>query len=757
MSRAKLDALRQRASRRRLAIALASTGPLALAMVALGLRVAGMPLALAVALLGALALAWIGWRAARVDDTWLARRLDALAPVMDDSAALLFRDPDTLATLPRLQHARLQARLSALAVDPRPAWPWRVLSVSAGFALAMLLAIWLWPARERVASVDAGTVATATAHATQLTHSELTIEPPSYTGLPLRQLATLDARAPQDARLRWHLRFDPQPSKVALLFHDGSRLALTRNGDDWQGERALPASALYRVALEGAPPLADDRLYRLDAVLDQAPEVRVLQPDKTLNLLDAGQKTWPLTFEASDDYAIARAELSITLAQGGGENIEVKEQIVALTSEPLAGRDDPPSRDRAAAREATASRPALTPALASQVVPPSPAGRERDGRGLPVAVRYAHVLDLAAMGLSMGDDVIVRLVVTDNREPQPNTTRSASFILRWPADVSSDSAGLEGIVQRTLPAYFRSQRQIIIDSEALLAEKTQLDEAKFMARSDTLGVDQRILRLRYGQFMGEESETRETHSEADEHAEADADDASTQEAPAATHEHADASTPTKFGEAGNVLAQYGHTHDIAEAATLLDPETKAILKSALAEMWQAELHLRQGDPALALPYEYRALEFVKQVQQSTRIYLARVGLELPAPEEARRLSGKRDDLTDRVGTLAPASGDDTTIIQLWQTLAGSETPDWDAAQTWVAARQATLPDALGVLAALDSARRDRDCTACRARLRALLWPLLPQPAAASAPRVAPDASGRAYLDALHSTAAEDAR
>jgi hypothetical protein len=771
MSRAKLDALRQRASRRRLAIALASTGPLALAMVALALRVAGMPLALAVALLGVLALAWIGWRATRVDDTWLARRLDALAPVMDDSTALLFRDPDTLATLPRLQHARLQARLSALAVDPRPAWPWRVLSVSAGFALAMLLAIWLWPARERVASVDAGTVAAATAHATQLTHSELTIEPPTYTGLPLRQVATLDAKAPQDARLRWHLRFDPQPSEAALLFHDGSRLALTRNGDDWQGERALPASALYRVALEGAPPLADDRLYRLDAVLDQAPEVRVLQPDKTLNLLDAGQKTWPLTFEASDDYAIARAELSITLAQGGGENIEVKEQTVALTGEPggTASQSQAPSAGDGRAHPGAAPSPAqrgkvptaeagaLSPIAPQAATSFSTTTTDGNTRAQLAAVRYSHVLDLAALGFALGDDVIVRLVVTDNRAPQPNTTRSASFILRWPADVSSDSAGLEGIVQRTLPAYFRSQRQIIIDSEALLAEKTQLDEAKFMARSDTLGVDQRILRLRYGQFMGEESETRETHSEADEHADADADDPSTQKTPAATHEHADASTPTKFGEAGNVLAQYGHTHDIAEAATLLDPETKAILKSALAEMWQAELHLRQGDPALALPYEYRALEFVKQVQQSTRIYLARVGLELPAPDEARRLSGKRDGLTDRVGTLVPASGDDTTIIQLWQTLAGSETPDWDAAQTWVAARQATLPDALGVLAALDSARRDRDCTACRARLRALLWPLLPQPAAASAPRVAPDASGRAYLDALHSTAAEDAR
>ena len=61
-------------------------------------------------------------------------------------------------------------------------------------------------------------------------------------------------------------------------------------------------------------------------------------------------------------------------------------------------------------------------------------------------------------------------------------------------------------MQKTLPAYFRSQRQIIIDSEALLAERAALDEAKFLARADAIGVDQKILRLRYGQFLGEESE-----------------------------------------------------------------------------------------------------------------------------------------------------------------------------------------------------------------------------------------------------------
>src|SRR6185437_1771152 len=140
-----------------------------------------------------------------------------------------------------------------------------------------------------------------------------------------------------------------------------------------------------------------------------------------------------LAFEANDDYGIAAASLTITLAQGTGENIAFKEQTLALAGEDI---------DTA-----------------------NPGRRQR----------YRHQLDLGALGIARGDDVIVRLAVSDDREPQPNTTKSASFIVRWPPEASSDSSGLEGLVEKAMPAYFRSQRQIIIDTENLIAEQTKLD------------------------------------------------------------------------------------------------------------------------------------------------------------------------------------------------------------------------------------------------------------------------------------------
>lgn len=727
---ARLHRLHGQVMRRRCAILALVAIPLSVAIFALAARIGGAVAALVVALLALAVVAVFAWRAWRgIDEVWLARRLDASAAQMDDSAALLFLDATALSELQRLQQARVRARLAEVDVDLRPAWPWSRLYVAFAAALALLLGAALW----QPPAYDGGDANQATindaAKATALRRTQIEIEAPGYTQVSPRSETALDAKAPEGSRLRWTLRFDPEPRAAALVFHDGRRVALAREGDDWRGELLLGTSTLYRVALEGAPPPADDRLHRLDAIPDRAPEVRVLEPEKTLTLLEAQQKNWNLVFEADDDYGIASAELQVTLAQGGGENITFKEQTIALTPASLTT----PSAART-----------LQPLVAASTS--FPASRERDGSGPYVRYRYAHTLDLASLGLSMGDDVIVRAIVTDNREPKPNTTRSASFILRWPAEASNDSAALEGVVQKTMPAYFRSQRQIIIDSEALLAERAKVDDKTFLDRSDAIGVDQKVLRLRYGQFLGEESETHAQHADAQEQAEQSAHE----EGEAEHHEHTDAhaTQPATFGKEGDIVAEYGHVHDIAEAATLLDPETKATLKSALAEMWQAELHLRQGKPDEALPYEYRALEFIKQVQQSTRIYLARVGLELPAPDEARRLSGERKGVDDRTGSLAAATDDAATIAQLWRSLESGAAPDWSEAETWLRARAANVPDALGMLTAIDRARRDPACTECRAALRGLLWPLLPTPASANAPRAAPNESGRVYLDAL---------
>ena len=682
-------------------------------------RVASPGIAISVAIFSIALLAFLAWRRMRAfDTTWLVRQLDARRTDLDDSTDLLLAPPATLNPLQQLQQARVRERLRTTpAPDLRAPWPWPRIAAAWIAALVVIALALLWPAR----GVDVNTLAPSDEVAPSvpgiphLVAQRLHVAPPAYTGVAAHAEAMLDAKAPVGSRLTWTLRFEPQPSSAALIFHDGQRIALTRDDDTWQATQVLAKSTLYRVVAAGTEGQPPTKLRRLDAIPDRAPEVKVLAPDRGLSLVTVGQTRWPLSFEARDDYGVApTATLKLTLAQGSGENIAFKEQTMTL-----------------------------------------------HGAGPATARRFTASLDLKALGMAVGDDLIAQLTVQDTRSPSPQRAQSPGLILRWPADLGQESTGLEGLVKKVMPAYFRSQRQIIIDAEALQKQKRSLATDTFVTRSDAIGVDQRILRLRYGQFLGEEAEGEPqpppTNDADDDHAEGDGHDHAGETAQVDDghgHGQATSATGAAFGREGDVLEAYGHTHDHAEAATLLDPETRATLKKALDQMWQSELHLRQGHPDQALPFAYKALEYIKQVQQATRIYLARVGPELPPIDETRRLGGDRTGIAPRVlGALARPPNDDAPApARAWTSLANDAVPadvaDLDALQAWLRGNEARVPDALDLFAAIDEVRGDPACAPCRQRLRALLWSASAQPPAQVPRRGAVDEAGRRYLDAL---------
>ncbi|KOR40664.1 hypothetical protein ADT25_18600 [Xanthomonas oryzae] len=746
MSTPALQQAWQAARRRQAAGVLLFGLPLAAVPAALawraGAQAAGVPLLLVGLLaLGALALL----AARRLDQTWLIRRLDR-DPDLEDSSDLLFAPVAQLGPLQTLQRQRLEQRLCSTPRDLRPAWPWRCALPWSVLGVLACLALVLWPhpAPQRALPADRVAAARASSGAPTLRQAQLRSSPPAYTGLPAALLPGLDARVPAGTRLDWQLQVGPAPRSVALRLTDGRTVALARqgDGDTWQGHWIAERASLYRILIDGTP--ADRPLHRLEVLPDRPPQVRVLAPEQSLVLWSPANRSWTLRFEANDDYAVAAsAELRLTLAQGSGENITFTTQRRTLTG-------SGPARQRS----------------------------------------FATTLEPRALGVTAGDDLIAQLIVHDTRQPGPQEGRSASVILRWPPPEQTMAAGLEASVKQTLPAYFRSQRQIIIDAEALLKETPRLDAATFLKRADAIGVDQRLLRLRYGQFLGEESEGAPhgpPTGDAPPTSDAPADDLPTADAPSApaaasdTHagrdhdDHAHDAHATEpgaaalddhahdhggsngrperrsVGQAENVLAEFGHTHDHAEAATLLDPQTRALLRAALDQMWQSEGELRQGHPERALPYANKALGFIKQVQQAERIYLARVGTQLPPIDPSRRLSGDRAGLGDRAAGLDTRPDPDPSALQLWDAL-GEPAPVSDATLAryarWLQTRQDRLHDPLSLAAAVETLRAEPDCVSCRAQLRAQVWRTLLAPPAAPHRRAAPDARGQRYLDAL---------
>ncbi|MBV6807724.1 DUF4175 domain-containing protein [Xanthomonas euvesicatoria] len=751
MSTPALQRAWQAARRRQAAGVLLFGLPWAALPAALAWRAGAQVAVVVLLLLGLLALGGAALLAARrLDQAWLIRRLDRDAD-LEDSSDLLFAPIAQLGPLQTLQRQRLEQRLRSTPRDLRPAWPWRrawpwsVLGVLACGALLL----WPQPATQRTPPTDRVAAARASSGAPTLRQAQLRSSPPAYTGLPAARLPGLDAKVPAGTRLNWQLQVSPAPRSVALRLTDGRTVALAREGssETWQGHWVAERATLYRILIDGAP--ADRQLHRLDVLPDRPPQVRVLAPEQSLVLWSPANRSWTLRFEASDDYAVAAsAELRLTLAQGSGENITFSTQRRTLTG-------SGPARQRG----------------------------------------FATTVQPQALGMAAGDDLIAQLIVHDTRQPGPQEGRSASVILRWPPPEQTMASGLEASVKQTLPAYFRSQRQIIIDAQALLKEKPRLDAASFLKRSDAIGVDQRLLRLRYGQFLGEESEgapqgpptadapptsdapaddlptadmptadapsapaaASDTHAAHDHDAHDHDHDAHASESGAAAlddHDHGGSDgrpERSSFGQAENVLAEFGHTHDHAEAATLLDPQTRALLRAALDQMWQSEGELRQGHPERALPYANKALGFIKQVQQAERIYLARVGTQLPPIDPSRRLSGDRAGLGDRAAGLDTRPAPDPSALQLWDAL-GEAAPVPDATLAryaqWLQTQHDRLHDPLGLAAAVETLRAEPDCARCRTQLRVQVWRTLLAPSAAPHRRAAPDARGQRYLDAL---------
>ena len=675
--------------------------PILIALTALAWRVGGLPAGVAVlAVGGGLCLFLAHRRATGFDRRWLVGKLDGSRRDMDDSAELLFEDPQTLGDLQKLQQARLLGRLAAgspaaLAAD----WSRRPIAAAWIAAAVVVAGAVLWPRGEDrpVVLAPSAENTPVTAGMPRLVGQNLRIVPPAYTGLPMRDEPRLDVRAPAGSRLEWTLRFDPQAEAPTLATLAGAKLEVRRSGDNWVASRVLDASFLYRIdPAAGRGPVPP--LHRIDATPDAPPSIKVVSPAESLTMATAGQRSWAPVFAVTDDYGVAsNARLRVTLAMGEGENITFTEREIAVS-----------------------------------------------GSGSPRDRRFAPRLDFAALGFGPGGDLVVQLIVRDNRSPGPQEVRGPSLILRWPSASRTEGSGLEGMVNTTLPAYFRSQRQIIIDAEALIRQRRGLTADRYLSRSTGIGGDQEILRGRYSQFLGGESEGQPelpTNDAAEVHTDDDGHDHGPRRAPSAG-----------FGAPEDVLAQFGHPHDDSPAASL-DPQTRELLRQAVDAMWQSELELKQGRPDLALPHANRALNFIKEVQQATRIFLARVGPELPPIDPARRMTGKREGIESRRLSIAPVAAADGPVAAAWRALGqGPEAVRgpvaFDALERWIGANADRLPDPLALSGALDAVRRDPDCGACRQRLRALLWTAMERPPANLARRRPADAAGSRYLGAL---------
>ncbi|UYZ62019.1 DUF4175 domain-containing protein [Hymenobacter weizhouensis] len=585
----------------------------------------------------------VGWqlrRLLRASPADLTRHLDRLYPALEDSAGLLLPAPVEPNLLVQLQQQRVLSRLRELRATTRPLLPVPLRGPLLLSAALLALAAGAWGLRPAAG----GPAGRAEEKPVQLRFSEtpalppaaprilatrLLVTPPAYTRRAAFSPAEPSFRCPQGSRVRWTVQVSRPTTAAPVLELGGRRVLLRATGQgpsrEFAAEATLTASALYRVRLGGQ--VSEE--YAIEVQPDHAPTVQIISP-KAYTLAEFGRPPQvAVQVRLRDDYGLSRARLVATVAQGQGEAVKFREVVTDLSA-PLSGQ--------------------------------------------PATASLRHVLRLPNLGLTYGDEVYFYVQAWDNRR---QLTRSDTYLVQWEDTTVQESALDASLGVNTTPAYFRSQRQIIIDTEKLLTEQPRLDQATLLDRSNSIGFDQKVLRLRYGKFLGEEFEesigaaTRppvaeapadedaglgsvvaEDHTAATDHDEHHGHDHPPGQHPADDHGHAHtpppADAPPGAAAAAELMEPYIHRHDDSETADFLEPAVKAKLRAVLSEMWEAELRLRTGRPREALPYEYRALRLLKQVQQQTRAYVKKAGFTPPPmPEATTRLTG------DLAGAAAP--------------------------------------------------------------------------------------------------------
>ena len=498
---------------------------------------------------------------------------------IEESAHLMAKPYSELTFLERIQVARIEGQIPANIATPK-----RIKQKTKRFALLLLSALMLVSFSFFIPLVKhssgtktetSGEIKKAAKPETKLPEIKevtIVIRPPFYTAKALRQQDKFNITAEQKSIITWTLTTSQKVKDVQLLFNDKSILHLHKINNErkrWTISKAITTSGFYQVLVDGK----SSQLYTFDMIPDVPPVIQVKAPQVNTFIKLGEEKKVAIQVFLSDDYGLDSAYINATTASGSGEAVTFKQLTI-------------------------------------------PFANFKKGRQNEVLQKQ---LNISALGMGDGDELYFYITAKDNAG---QAKRSDVYIVRL--EDSSQLMSLAGMANGLdiKPELFRSERQIIIETEQLLKDKDTLSETGFKEKSNDLGTDQQLLRLRYGKYLGEETQSEINPS----------------------INNSQGNDASDFGNAAKVIDEYSDKHDATEDADFFDAATKKQLQAMLTEMWKASLQLKTAKPKEALPYEYNALRLLKDLQQKTRAYVAKTGVQTAPLNVNKRLSGELDKI-----------------------------------------------------------------------------------------------------------------
>jgi hypothetical protein len=556
----------------------------------------------------------------QVDEHRVVAFINRQYPTLQQSSDLLLREDADLTSLQRLQKEKVLKEFAV--VYPGIRFPHHVGQATLLFVTSLLIVTLLTSFIKKgtegtdshVPDSVSGRKEIPTKLPAIVKEISIKIQPPSYTEKPVFYSNNPNLIIQEGSIVQWKITFTDAVKKVHIVLSGNDMMKANAEGIFRQ---TFSKSSFYQFSWtlpDGETKTSD--YYKIEVTADEPPDIVVHELQQFTQVTISDKLSFDLKSTLSDDYGVQDAYIIATVSKGSGESVKFREEKLKFT----------------------------TPAVLH-------------GKN----IRASRTIDLVKLGLEPGDELYFYVEALDNKTPLANRARTETFFIAL-QDTASQQLSVEGgLGVDLMPEYFRSQRQIIIDSEKLLGDRKNISKHEFNSRSNELGYDQKVLRLKYGEFLGEEFESNigpgselpgEDHG--DEGGEKEEEDPKEKYGHVHDKENEHNLVPEKHQQQGhthdgelsldpdkkeNPADAYKHQHDDPEEATFFTQSIRSKLKAALTVMWDAELHLRMYDPEKSLPFQYTALKLLKEISNDSRIYVHKTGFDPPPLKEEKRLTG----------------------------------------------------------------------------------------------------------------------
>ena len=351
---------------------------------------------------------------------------------LEHSVDLLLSESLDAGTLARLQSDRAERLL----VEELPSirLPNRLMPAVALLVLSVLLAVWqpTFTRMNEVPDVQRPAVALQKVIPT-MESVRVTIRPPSYTGQGETNSEQLSIVCPEGSEVKWRIELS-LPVDTVFIVIAGRDTLYSNSGQSFQFNRRFVETSFYQLGWITEDSTFTTDYFPVTVNADQHPVLDTKGMNQFTEIRIADRAIQEIDVTVRDDYGLSDVHMIATVSKGSGESVKFREE--KLTFEGVKGS----------------------------------IGRQ---------VSLSKLLDLKRMGLDPGDELYFYIVATDNRQPVGNTSRTETFFVSIQDTSQVITSVDEGLGVDLMPEYFRSQRQIIIDTEKLIANQKKIGRDEF--------------------------------------------------------------------------------------------------------------------------------------------------------------------------------------------------------------------------------------------------------------------------------------